>query len=54
MFVFIISKCKGVIDVGFEVLVRYCKELIELDFSSCFMVDEWFNINCVSKLFVLF
>ena len=32
------SRCKGVTDVGLEAIARQCKELAEVDLSSCFTV----------------
>ena len=32
------SRCKGVSDAALETLARYCKQLAELDLSSCFNV----------------
>ena len=35
------SKCKGVTDAALEAIARYCKELTELDLSSCFKVQTY-------------
>ena len=32
------SRCKGVTDLGLEAIARQCKELAEVDLSSCFTV----------------
>ena len=34
------SRCKGVTDVGLKAIARQCKELAEVDLSSCFTVCE--------------
>ena len=34
-------RCEGVTDNSLKTLAKYCKEIEELDFSSCFQVGIW-------------
>ena len=45
-------RCKGVTDNSLKTLAKHCKEIEELDFSSCFQVGIWnSNFSVLLNLF---